>query len=82
MRSGQARALAIGGDENEGPVVLLTLDNCGVPENVTEEVAVLLKENLRGKGPAYVFNDAGIELRQTGANTLPEAIQELVEKAH
>jgi cation diffusion facilitator family transporter len=36
---------------------------------------VLVKESLRGKGPAYVFRDAGIELRQTGANTLGKAIE-------
>ncbi|MBL7065793.1 MAG: hypothetical protein ISS49_16580 [Anaerolineae bacterium] len=36
---------------------------------------VLVKESLRGKGPAYVFRDAGIELRQTDANTLGKAIE-------
>ncbi len=38
-----AKALAIGGDEGDGPAVMLTIDNCGVPENVTEEVAARLK---------------------------------------
>jgi len=36
---------------------------------------VLLKENPRGKGPIYVFGNAGIELWQTDANTLTEAIR-------
>ena len=38
-----AKALAIGGDDGDGPAVMLTMDNCGVPENVTEEVAARLK---------------------------------------
>ncbi len=38
-----AKALAIGGDEGDGPAVMLTMDNCGVPENVTAEVAARLK---------------------------------------
>ena len=38
-----AKALAIGNDEGDGPAVMLTIDNCGVPENVTEEVAARLK---------------------------------------
>ena len=33
-----AKALAIGNDEGDGPAVMLTMDNCGVPGNVTEEV--------------------------------------------
>jgi cation diffusion facilitator family transporter len=35
---------------------------------------VLLKESLKGKGPLYVFGDAGIELHQTTAGTLDHAI--------
>jgi hypothetical protein len=38
-----AKALAVGGDEGDSPAVLLTMDNCGVPANVTEEVAARLK---------------------------------------
>ena len=41
---------------------------------------VLLKEDLRGKGPVYVFGDAGIEMRRIDALTLPEVIQELEER--
>jgi len=36
---------------------------------------ILLKESLRGKGPVYVFRDAGVELRQTDAGALDEALQ-------
>jgi cation diffusion facilitator family transporter len=43
---------------------------------------VLLKDSLRGRGPVYVFRDAGIELRQTEVGTLVEAIRELREKDH
>ena len=34
----------------------------------------LIREELRGKGPVYVFGDAGIEMRRTDANTLTEAL--------
>jgi predicted Fe-Mo cluster-binding NifX family protein len=37
---------------------------------------VFLKESLRGKGPVYVFGDAGVEMRETGASTLDEAVEE------
>lgn len=37
---------------------------------------VLLKESVRGKGPVYVFGDAGVEMRETGATTLAEALAE------
>jgi len=39
-----AKALAIGSDEGDGPAVLVTVDNCGVPDNVVEEVASRLKK--------------------------------------
>jgi hypothetical protein len=35
---------------------------------------VLLRENLQGKGPAYVFADAGVETQMTTAKTLSAAI--------
>jgi cation diffusion facilitator family transporter len=41
---------------------------------------VLVEESLRGKGPVYVFRDAGIELLETDGNTLAEAIRELTER--
>jgi len=34
----------------------------------------LLREDVRGKGPAYVFADAGVEVRLTESVTLAEAI--------
>lgn len=40
---------------------------------------VLLRENLRGKGPVYVFGDAGVEIQETGAATLLEAIAQIVQ---
>lgn len=36
--------------------------------------AVLTKESLKGKGPAYVLSNAGIDLRQISARTLQEAL--------
>jgi len=37
---------------------------------------VLVKEGLRGKGPVYVFGDAGVEMQETEATTLAEALKE------
>jgi cation diffusion facilitator family transporter len=37
---------------------------------------VLLREDVSGKGPAYVFADAGAEVRRTQAATLAEALAE------
>ncbi|MDY6877257.1 MAG: cation diffusion facilitator family transporter [Chloroflexota bacterium] len=36
---------------------------------------VLVKEGLRGKGPLYVFGDAGVEMQETGATALAEALE-------
>lgn len=42
---------------------------------VAEKVDVALtRETLHGKGPVYVFQDAGVELRETRANSLPDAL--------
>jgi len=38
---------------------------------------VFVKESLRGKGPVYVFGDAGVEMRETTATTLEEALAEM-----
>ena len=38
---------------------------------------VVLKENLQGKGPEYVFANAGVEMRLTGADTVSLALDEL-----
>jgi cation diffusion facilitator family transporter len=35
---------------------------------------VLLKEDVQGKGPAYVLRDAGVEQRRTDATTVSEAL--------
>jgi cation diffusion facilitator family transporter len=37
---------------------------------------VVLTEDLRGKGPVYVFGDAGIEMRTTSSHTLADSIAE------
>ncbi|MHB8520666.1 MAG: neutral/alkaline non-lysosomal ceramidase N-terminal domain-containing protein [Limisphaerales bacterium] len=41
-----AKALAIGSDR-DGPAILITVDNCGVPANVTDEVAARLWQRAR-----------------------------------
>jgi cation diffusion facilitator family transporter len=41
---------------------------------------VLLKEDVHGKGPAYVFADAGVQTRLTEATTLAQAIAEQTEE--
>jgi len=42
---------------------------------------VVLREEVHGKGPAYVFADAGVEARLTEATTLPEVLAEQMEEA-
>lgn len=42
---------------------------------------VLLREEVHGRGPAYVFADAGVEMQHTEASTLAEAIAEETEHA-
>src|SRR5436189_3446919 len=41
-----ARALAIGSDR-DGPAILITVDNCGVPGNVRDDVVTRLKKAKR-----------------------------------
>jgi len=38
---------------------------------------VLVKESLQGKGPTYVFGDAGVEMRLVQATTVSEALAEV-----
>jgi len=42
---------------------------------------VVLREDVRGKGPAYIFADAGVETLLTEATTLPEVLAEQMEEA-
>jgi predicted Fe-Mo cluster-binding NifX family protein len=37
---------------------------------------VRLKQSLEGKGPVYVFGDAGVEMQETEATTLAEVLKE------
>jgi cation diffusion facilitator family transporter len=39
---------------------------------------VFVRESLNGKGPAYVFGEAGVEIRTTEVTTLAEVMEELV----
>ncbi len=39
---------------------------------------VLLREDLSGKGPVYVFGEAGIEMQRTEATTLAEALTSIL----
>jgi cation diffusion facilitator family transporter len=41
---------------------------------------VLLKKSLEGKGPVYVFGDAGVEMQEVKASTLPEALDEALDR--
>lgn len=40
---------------------------------------ILSKESLSGKGPGYAFAEAGVETSQTGAKTLEELVNSLLE---
>ena len=42
---------------------------------------VVLREDVHGKGPAYVFADAGVETRLTEATTLAEAVAQQMREA-
>jgi cation diffusion facilitator family transporter len=42
---------------------------------------VILREDLHGKGPAYVFADAGVQTRLTEATTLREVLAEQAQQA-
>jgi cation diffusion facilitator family transporter len=45
---------------------------------VAQKVDVmLLKESLRGKGPVYVFGDAGVEMQETESTTLSAVMAEI-----
>ncbi|RLC93647.1 MAG: cation transporter [Chloroflexi bacterium] len=37
---------------------------------------VLLRESVQGRGPVYVFGDAGVDVRQTDVGTLAEAVED------
>jgi predicted Fe-Mo cluster-binding NifX family protein len=37
--------------------------------------AIVLRQDVRGKGPEYVFREAGVELRHTDETTLDEALR-------
>jgi cation diffusion facilitator family transporter len=39
---------------------------------------VLLRAGMQGKGPVYVFGDAGVEMQETAATTLSEALEEAI----
>jgi hypothetical protein len=43
---------------------------------------VLLRQDVHGKGPTYVFADASIETRMTQATALAEAIAEQMEESN
>jgi len=38
---------------------------------------VIARDNLIGKGPGYALSDGGVEVRQTGAQSLDELLGEL-----
>ncbi len=42
----KARALAIGGDDGDGPAILVAIDNCAIGSKITEEVAARLKTKV------------------------------------
>ena len=41
---------------------------------------VQLKESLRGKGPVYVFGDAGVEMQETETTALSEVMAEAAQQ--
>ncbi|HOJ56009.1 MAG TPA: neutral/alkaline non-lysosomal ceramidase N-terminal domain-containing protein [Phycisphaerae bacterium] len=65
-----AKALAIGSDET-GPAVLVTVENCGVPANVTEEVAKRLGKKARIPRERFVVCSSHIHTGPCLFGTLP-----------
>jgi hypothetical protein len=49
-----AKALAIGGDEGDGPAVLMMVENCGVPGSLTAKVAGRLEAKAGVKPERFV----------------------------
>jgi hypothetical protein len=50
----KARALAIGGDDGDGPTVLVAIDNCAIGTKIIEEVAARLKAKVGLKRERFV----------------------------
>jgi hypothetical protein len=50
----KARALAIGGDDGDGPTILVTIDNCAIGTKITEDVAARLKAKVGLKRERFV----------------------------
>ena len=41
---------------------------------------VASKQSLKGKGPVYVFGEAGVEMQETEVTTLSEAMAEAIQR--
>jgi hypothetical protein len=50
----KVRAMAVGGDDGDGPTVLVAVDTCGVLTRITEEVAARLKARVGLKRERFV----------------------------
>ena len=50
----KARALAIGGDDGDGPTVLVAIDNCAIGTKISEDVAARLKAKVGLKRERFV----------------------------
>ena len=51
-----AKALALGGDDGDGPAVLITVDNCGITPEISEAVARQLQQQSGIKRPRLVIS--------------------------
>jgi hypothetical protein len=51
------------------------------PYGLYKVARVVLKENLQGKGPEYVFANMGVEMIDTGAGTVSLALEALDQRA-
>jgi putative membrane-bound dehydrogenase-like protein len=82
-----AKALAVGSDA-DGPAVLVTVDNCGVPDGLTEEIARRLKQRggIARERFALAFSHTHTGPCLTGAipylfsTDIPEAHQEHIDR--
>ena len=74
-----AKALALGSDK-EGPAILITVDNCGVPASVRDEVVRRLKGKRGRRRLCATAKQLGLEFSRGGASThkrVQASVQEL-----
>ena len=66
-----AKALAIGPDENEGPAVLVTVENCGITREIRQQVAQRLQAATGVQNDRFVISASHTHTAPCLTNSLP-----------